>query len=49
MSNLEDQNMITKIILAADSVSLDLTLKRMNYRIDLTEIINRENGYSLLH
>ena len=46
---LEDQNMLIKTILAADSVSLDLTLKRMNYSIDITEIISKENGYSLLH
>ena len=46
---IEYQNMLMKTVLAADSISLDLTLKRMNYGLDITDIVGSENGYTLLH
>lgn len=47
--SLEDQNMLTRIISNTDVASLDAALKRLSHNIDLTQMINRENGYTLLH
>lgn len=47
--NLEDQLMLMRTISNTDIASLDATLKRVSPRMDLTEIINKENGYTLLH
>lgn len=45
----DDHNILMKTISNTDYPSLDMTLKRLGPNIDLTEILNQENGYSLLH
>ena len=45
----EEQTMLTRIISNTDVASLDATLKRLSYNLDLTQMINKENGYTLLH
>lgn len=45
----EDQHILMRTISNTDIASLDATLKRLNPRMDLTEIVNKENGYTLLH
>jgi len=46
---IEDQNLLFKIISNTDIAVLDATLKRLNFTLDLTDIVNNDNGYSLLH
>lgn len=45
----EQINLLFKIISNTDIAVLDTNLREMNHSIDLTEVINDENGYSLLH
>ena len=48
-NNVDEESMLIKTILSADSISLDLSLKWMNHRLDLTKIVSKEHGYTLLH
>jgi hypothetical protein len=45
----QEQNSLIKVISNSDVTALESHLKHLPPTIDLTEIINKESGYSLLH
>lgn len=45
----EHKNLLFRSISNTDINALDLILKQLDDSIDITEVINQENGYSLLH